>query len=309
MTGFSSMIVIVPRQRDVTLSTQTGTKSVSDHPLQMTMTLKTLNSRFFECTCKLPYSLAFLETDLLKYFKSKLYRGNIVFSIHVSDPSAISGSIEPSITAVTGYLTAIEKIKTFFPVTGSLSINDLIHLPNVFETKESTLDQDTIDRIMAAIEELTLEVQQARIKEGKALTEDLAARIKAMQDYLNVLEPRAQVVMEQKKEVLFATLPTALKETEQDTATDAQTTLIYNQLERIDIHEEIVRFKTHLANLESLIYAKEQELGKKLDFTLQELFRETNTIASKCNDSIISSLAINIKVELEKSREQAQNIV
>ena len=77
----------------------------------------------------------------------------------------------------------------------------------------------------------------------------------------------------------------------------------------MDIHEEIVRFKTHLESLSCNHKSDDIESGKKLDFTLQELFREINTIASKCNDSVISALAINIKVELEKSREQAQNIV
>ena len=127
--------------------------------------------------------------------------------------------------------------------------------------------------------------------------------------YQEQLEPRANVVMELKNAQLFATLKTALAETNQETASDAQTTVIYNQLERMDIHEEIVRFKTHLDSLSAIIKADDIETGKKLDFTLQELFREINTIASKCNDSVISALSINTKVELEKSREQAQNIV
>ena len=300
MTGFSSTILTLPRK--------TADLAV-EHPVQLSMTLKTLNSRFFECTCKLPYSLSFLETDLIKYFKSKLYRGNVLFMIHISDPSALTGSIEPSITAVKGYIAALDRIKALFPITGTLSIGDLITLPNVFETKEAALDEAVIQQIMAAIEELTLEVLQARLTEGKALAHDLESRIHAIKGYFEALEPRAQIVMQQKKEQLFATLKTAVCQTGQDMAADAQNTLIYNQLERIDIHEEIVRFKTHLTNFSLIIEAHENELGKKLDFTLQELNREINTIASKCNDSIISALAINVKVELEKSREQAQNIV
>ena len=306
MTGFSSTILTLPRKLIEAGSIES---SAPQHPLQLSMTLKTLNSRFFECTCKLPYSLSFLETDLLKYFKSKLYRGNVVFSIHMSDPSALTGFIEPSLPAVLGYMKAIDRIKETFSIAGTLSMSDLITLPNIFETRETPLGQETVDRIMAAIEQLTTLVQETRITEGKALAVDLESRIKAIKGYLAQLEPRATVVMEQRKAQLFATLSTAQAETHQESASEALTTLIYNQLERMDIHEEIVRFKTHLDSLSSIIKSDDIETGKKIDFTLQELFREINTIASKCNDSIISALSINTKVELEKSREQAQNVV
>lgn len=300
MTGFSSTILSLPRKTEV---------GGVEQSLQLSMTLKTLNSRFFECTCKMPYSLAFLEPELIKYFKSKLYRGTVVFTIHLSDPAALTGSIEPSLGAVQGYTTAINQIKKAFNLEGALTINDLITLPNIFETKEAPLDQVTIDAIMAAVEQLTTILQEMRIAEGKALAQDLQSRIKAIKGYMEKLEPRALEVMEQKKAHLFSTLKSAMNETHQEQTTEAQTMFVYNQLERIDIHEEIVRFRTHLDSLAAIITSEEIETGKKLDFTLQELFREINTMASKCNDSIISALAINVKVELEKSREQAQNIV
>lgn len=303
MTGFSSTILSIPRR---TANTES---SLPEQQLQLSMTLKTLNSRFFECTCKLPYSLSFLETDLIKYFKSKFYRGNIVFSIHLSDPSALTGSIEPSLSTVQGYLKAVDRIKQISSLSGSLTMGDLIALPNIFETKEAPLEQETLDQIMATIEHLTTLVQEMRITEGKALAVDLESRIKVIKTYLDQLEPRAREVIEQKKEQLFATLKNAMTETHQEHASEAQTSLIYSQLERIDIHEEIVRFKTHLDALLGIIRSDDIEVGKKIDFTLQELFREINTIASKCNDSVISALAINTKVELEKSREQTQNIV
>ena len=255
MTGFSSTILTLPRK-----NTDTG---VHEQPLQLSMTLKTLNSRFFEMTCKLPYSLSFLETDLIKYFKSKLYRGNVVFTVHLSDPSALTGSIEPSLTAVNGYMKAIDRIKENYTLAG-LTISDLITLPNIFETRETPLHRETIERIMAAIEQLTSLVQEMRITEGEALAVDLESRVDAINEHLEQLEPRAQVVMQQKKEQLFATLKTALLETHQETASDAQTTLIYNQLERMDIHEEIVRFKTHLESLLADYQSTEIESGKKL---------------------------------------------
>lgn len=191
MTGFSSTILTLPRK--------TAESDALAQPLQLSMTLKTLNSRYFECTCKLPYSLSFLETDLIKYFKSKLYRGSVVFTIHLSDPTALTGSIEPSFSAVQGYMKAIDRIKETFTLAGTLTISDLITLPNIFETKESSLNQEIIDQIMAAVEKLTSNVQQVRITEGKALAQDLESRLQVIKKYMEQLEPRANVVMEQKK--------------------------------------------------------------------------------------------------------------
>lgn len=108
---------------------------------------------------------------------------------------------------------------------------------------------------------------------------------------------------------MLATLATAVPGTSEQPITETQLSAISQQLDRLDIHEEIVRFKTHIKSFSAIISSPDIETGKKLDFTLQELFRETNTIASKCSDAQISSLAIAIKVELEKAREQAQNIV
>jgi uncharacterized protein (TIGR00255 family) len=299
MTGFSSRILTLVRP----------VADGKQAELHLSITLKTLNSRFFELNCKLPYSLAFLETQLIPYFKSKLHRGTIQFTIHMSDPSALTGIIQPAFATVRGYINALEKIKEQFGVKGDLHVGDLIALPNIFDTQETPLDERTINQIVAAIYEITEKCHEARIKEGLSLENDLMRRIEVIGTSMQQLEPRSAVVIEQKKQHLFATLETARTSAHQEAASDTLTTLIFNQLERMDIHEEIVRFKSHLTNLTSIIASNEIESGKKIDFTLQELFRETNTIASKCADSQISSLAINIKVELEKAREQAQNIV
>ncbi len=301
MTGYSSTILALPKPAG---------ESGSVQQINLSITLKTLNSRFFELNCKLPYSLSFLETELIKYFKSKLHRGNINFNIHMSDSSALTGTIEPSLGTIQAYLSSIERMKVTFSIAGQPSIDTLVMLPNVFQTKESPLNPEIIEEIMKAIYIITENCVHARIKEGQALAMDLKRRIEVIQECLNSLEPRAKVFFDQKKEQLFAHLATVMKDTNQEAVTDSQTTLIYNQLEKIDIHEEIVRFKSHLANLLEIVTdSDEVENGKKIDFTLQELFREINTITSKCSDAQISNLAITIKVELEKAREQAQNIV
>ncbi|MBA3751876.1 DUF1732 domain-containing protein [Candidatus Dependentiae bacterium] len=300
MTGFSSSIITI---------TQNPSPESPKKEVYLAFSLKTLNSRFLEVNCKLPYSLAFLETELIKYFKKRLSRGTVQFSIYMSSQSALTGTIEPSLSTIAGYLAASKTIQETFNVEGALTLPVLLNLPNVFETREAPLEERFIERIMAEIDSLTDECIKTRIQEGKSLEKDLLERVENIQNYMSEVEPQTKKVIEQKKEHLFATLHALLKETNQETISDVQTSFIYNQLEKLDIHEEIVRTNNHLQRIHAIITSSEAESGKKLDFTLQELFREINTIASKCQDSLISNLSINIKVELEKAREQTQNVV
>jgi uncharacterized protein (TIGR00255 family) len=302
MTGFSSLIITLPTQK-----TALPSKTCTD--IQMTMTLKSLNSRFFEANCKLPYSLAQLETDIIKQCKAKLYRGNIYFTIHMHNPSALTAAIQPSLNTVSGYIKALENIKHTFSLEGNIALADIISLPNIFETCEQPLSEEITTVILQAADQLITTLSNVRLKEGQLLAQDLHQRIKSIKQYLEQLEPRAAVVMEQKKQQLFSSLQALIGNETQATPSEMQCISLYNQLDKVDIHEEIVRFKMHLDALVACIDSADKEKGKKLDFILQELFREINTIASKCSDALISSIAINVKVELEKAREQAQNIV
>ncbi|MBA3954104.1 YicC family protein [Candidatus Dependentiae bacterium] len=290
MTGFSSTILEVGK-------------------IHLTMTLKSLNSRFFEVNCKLPYLLTHLETDIIKLCKAKLYRGNVYATVYMTNPHALTSGIEPSLTTVGGYLKALETIKQQFSLSGSVSVSDILTLPNIFEVKEGLIDEATTATIMQAISELIESLNQTRIQEGSQLAHDINQRIVFIKQYLEKLEPRAQEVLKQRKETLLNNFKAVLAENNQEVSHESQNMMIYSQLEKMDIHEEIVRFKTHLDSLTQCLESSNKEKGKKLDFTLQELFREINTIASKCLDATISSLAINIKFELEKAREQSQNIV
>lgn len=186
MTGFSSTLLNIqkPDQKE---------------PLHLALSLKTLNSRYFELTCKMPYSLSFLETELLKRFKEKLHRGTVQLSIHLSNPSALTGSIQPALSTAASYVQALEKIKKECALAGDITIGSLIPLSNIFETVETPLDKQITDRIVAAIDDLVDEVNRVRAQEGKALEKDLENRVAAMRKYLDEIEPRAKVVMEQKK--------------------------------------------------------------------------------------------------------------
>ena len=295
MTGFANKTILIP---------------VAGTQINMVISLKSLNSRFFEATCKLPFALTHLETDLIKLFKTKLARGHIYFTIQMSNPGTLANSIKPSLPIIKGYLYSIELIKKEFNISGDVSITDLIALPNIFDVQETGIDANTQQQIINQTDTLISQVIKERLTEGMVLQKDLQQRIKIMSQTIENIEEIAQLFLARRKQEVQTKLQAINQtmNTESDD-TSSRRNALYMELDKIDIHEEIVRFKSHLQNSITTLASDTPEKGKRLDFTLQELVREINTITAKCSDVSISSLAINIKVEVEKAREQVQNIV
>jgi len=293
MTGFASKTAV--------LSIAEGTK------FNASISIKSLNSRFFEATCKLPHIATHLETDLIKNIKKKLHRGHIYLTVHIKDPMFLKGAVKPDLSTVKSYLSSISKIGKVFSLEGEVELKNIIHLPNVFEIEEQERNKNLDKNILEIIDTLIEQLIKARLKEGEALKKDLKKRIAVMHKEIKGIENDAEKLMSQKKQEV-ATIIQKI-DTEEYEASDVRKSNLLVMLDKLDINEEIVRFKSHLESLEEQLESQKEEIGKKLDFTLQEMAREVNTISAKCSDAKISSRAINIKVELEKAREQAQNIV
>lgn len=293
MTGFASTT------RSIT--SKEGTQTT------LSIMVKAVNTRFFETNFKLPYAFTHMETDLIKLFKQKLHRGYIQCIVQVSNPAIFKGPVEVDAGIVKSYISACQKIQKESNIPGTLTITELIMLPNIFSVEEKNVDEQIKQLFFDAINQVIDALIESRMVEGKALQKDLQERIALMQQEIDAIEIIAQKVMEKRKKEITEQLA-HIDTTHQDIA-DSQRTMLYLELDKIDIHEEIVRFKNHVKTFKHNLNATELEKGRRLDFILQELNREINTIAAKCADSEISALAINIKVEVEKAREQVQNIV
>jgi uncharacterized protein (TIGR00255 family) len=293
MTGFASKTFV--------LTTPSGERS------SISINLKSLNSRFFEASVKLPLGLSHLETTLIKQFKETLRRGHVYFTAHLSNPNVFEGSITPAMSIIDGYITAMKNIKTKYALSDEIKLDNILRLPNIFSKEEQPLDEASTNLILSTVTELIEKVIADRATEGNTLALDLDKRIAIMQQEMKIIAERAHVFVEEWKKKVHATL--------QDIGADdnlivnAQKSGLYSMLDKIDIHEEITRLNSHLDHLIKNLTSQDAEKGKRLDFTLQELGREINTIAAKCSDSTISTHAINVKVEIEKIREQIQNIV
>jgi uncharacterized protein (TIGR00255 family) len=299
MTGFSSQTIVLYQEHD------------TDHkePIHMTITLKTLNSRFFESHFKVPHALSFLEADFLKHLKKLLYRGSAYLSIYMSHAQALNSTIKPALSTISEYMHALTTIKDKFNIEGSPSLDHIIKLPHVFDIQEHPLDTQIKHDIIQAVHSLVDDVIQTRKDEGQVLVDDLKKRIDQIKKHIKDLKPRAEVIIAQKKDQLFEHIAYIKENLHEHTESSPSLASLAGQLDKIDIHEEITRFESHIDSFMNCLRSEKVEKGKRLDFILQELFREINTISAKCSDSEMSSLAINIKVELEKAREQTQNLV
>ena len=293
MTGFASKTFV--------LTTPSGERS------SISMNLKSLNSRFFEATVKLPLGFSHLETTLIKQFKETLRRGHVYFNAHLSNPNILEGSITPAMTIIDGYIVAMKKIKTHYALSDEIKLDNILKLPNIFSKEDQPLDNESTQIILDTVTELIAKVMEERAIEGNTLAMDLDKRINVIRDEMKFISERAHVFVEECKKKVHATLQEI--GADDNLIANAQKSGVYSMLDKIDIHEEITRLQSHLDNVINTLRSPETEKGKRLDFTLQELGREINTIAAKCSDSTISSHAINVKVEIEKIREQIQNIV
>lgn len=292
MTGFASKLIDIPFESGF---------------IKLSLSLKSLNSRFFDINCKLPYSLNQFETEIIKLIKSKLHRGNINFSIYLNNPNVFKSSIEASTQTISGYLNALNKIKEEFNISGDLSISDILRLPDIFVSGERPIDEQIKIKLFETINQLIDNIIIERKKEGDELLKDLEERIKFMDQKINEIELIFETTLDEQKQKVSKKIH-ELNEANEN-FTDVQRQNLYNMLDKMDITEEIVRFKSHLKNITNFLKAQTHEKGRQIDFTLQELAREINTITAKTPSAQISELSISVKVELEKAREQTQNIV
>jgi len=271
------------------------------------ISIKSLNSRFFETTVKLPQGLSHLEIPIIKLLKNKLIRGHVYFTIHVSNSSIFEGPITPAFNTIKSYVSAIEEIKKIHSLADQIKLEHILRLPNIFSIESQELDEQSTKSIMDITDALTETLIIMRRQEGKALAQDFDIRLTNVRTEMEIIKNRAfEFINEWKKKT-----HEALKEMGADDSLFAETqkNLFYTTLDKIDIHEEITRFNNHLNQFILCLSSPDMEKGKQLDFILQELGREINTINAKCSDSTISLHAINVKVEIEKLRQQIQNIV
>jgi uncharacterized protein (TIGR00255 family) len=272
-----------------------GSGSAQKEALAVTVEIRTVNHRFLDLHIRLSREYLFLEGEIQQLIRGTLDRGRVEVSTTIQN--ANSGAVQINSSLVKGYLEAASKLKQEFNLQDSLDTKSILSLPGILQNRDTVTDNaGTISELVRkSVKEAVDGVLQMRRKEGEALKADmmrnLELSVNAAPEYLQKLQGRLTQLLPQGSGI--------------DPQRLAQEAALL--ADKCDISEEVARLKSHIQQYYALIDGKEKA-GKKLDFLLQELQREANTILSKSGDLEISRNAIAIKADIEKLREQVQNV-
>ena len=273
---------------------------------EFTVELRSVNNRYLDCTVKMPRSVSFAEEAVKQAVKAAVSRGKVDVFITVKSEGETDTRISLNAGVVQGYLNAMQQMVSEYGVKDDISVSTLTRLPEVFTVEKPEVDEEALKNDLMQVVHKALEGYNAmRTTEGAALDADLRRRGSTILELVSQVEAgNAQTVIDYR-----VRLENKLKEVLANTAIDESRILTEAAIfaDKVAVDEETVRLRSHLEQMNSMLTAG-GAMGRKLDFLLQEMNREANTIGSKCTDVKLARIVVDIKAELEKIREQTQNI-
>jgi len=276
---------------------------------RFTVEVRSVNNRACIVTISLPETLSSLESQISGYIRSRASRGQINVSVALSKSDAPSGKrVILDRELAREYCQQLAEVKEYLSLTDPISLHTIAALPGVISIEEAKENIDEIWPIVRRV--LAIAVDQlieTRKTEGAAMLEDLSCRLETMSQLTEQINTRAPQVVEEHRQRLRARIGDLLRD--QITIDESRIAMeVAIMAERCDITEEIIRLRSHIRQIRHSLEDSEEPVGRHLDFILQEINREVNTIASKASDAQISADCIRFKSEMGKMREQVQNI-
>ncbi len=273
---------------------------------QITVELRSVNNRYLDCTVKLPRLYAFCEDAVKQAVKQSVTRGKVDVFVTVTLTQSTDVRIGLNQPVLEGYLAALRAIAEGYPVRDDVSVSTLSRLPDVFTVEKTEQDEDLLkEQLLGVVEEALRSYDEMRRAEGEALARDLTAKADGILERVSFVEERSPRSVAEYREKLYAKMQEVLASASVDEARILTEAAIF--ADKVAVDEETVRLRSHLNQLRVMLSSAEP-IGRKLDFLMQEINRETNTIGSKCSDLEIARTVVDMKAELEKIREQIQNI-
>ena len=273
---------------------------------EFTVEIRSVNNRYLDCTVKLPRTFSFAEDAVKQAVKGTISRGKV--DVYIGQRSEGSQDVKVTLNSamVAGYVEAMRQMAQEFSVREDISVSLLSRMPDVFTVEKPEVDEEQLLADLLSVVNLALANYDAmRAKEGEALKNDLSSRGNTIRGLVTqVEEGNGQTVLDYRTR-----LYNKLQEVLANTAIDENRILTEAAIfaDKVAVDEETVRLRSHLEQMDAML-ASGGAIGRKLDFLLQEMNREANTIGSKCTDVRLARIVVDIKAELEKIREQTQNI-
>ena len=273
---------------------------------EFTVELRSVNNRYLDCSVRLPRILSFAEESVKQAVKAAVSRGKVDVFISLRSEAEEDVTVTLNKAVLDGYLAAMRQMVTDFGVRDDISVSTVSRLPDVFTVEKKELDEEQLQKDLLSVVAAALENYNAmRATEGKALDNDLRSRAQTILELVAQVEQgNGQTVVDYRTR-----LENKLREVLENTAIDESRILTEAAIfaDKVAVDEETVRLRSHLQQMHVMLDGG-GAIGRKLDFLLQEMNREANTIGSKCTDVQLARIVVDIKAELEKIREQTQNI-
>ncbi len=272
----------------------------------ITVEIRSVNNRYLDCTVKMPRLYAFAEDAIRKRVQSGVSRGKVDVFITVDASAADVAKVTVNRELAAEYAAALRELSQVAGTEASVTPEVLSRYPDVLTVTKADEDLETVSADLCAVLDEALSAYNAmRSVEGAKLAEDIENRLRAIEDYTARVEERSPQTVAEYREKLTARMQEVLQSTTIDPQRILTEAAIY--ADKVAVDEETVRLRSHVSQLRTML-ASDEPMGRKMDFLIQEVNRESNTIGSKCNDVSIAQVVVGLKAEVEKMREQVQNV-
>lgn len=283
-----------------------GRCEITEGDRKYTVEMKSVNHRYLDVNIKMPKKLNFFESSIRNELKNYAQRGKIDMFITYEDFSESNICIKYNKDIAAEYLGYLKSMAEDFGLDNDIRVSSLSRYPEVFSMEEQTIDEEEIwNGLVKAVRGAAQSFADTRIKEGENLSKDLISKLDAMLEHVAFIEERSPQIIDEYKKKLYEKVQDFLADVSFDESRLMTEVTIY--ADKVCVDEEIVRLRSHIETMKQALLDG-GSIGRKLDFIAQEMNREANTILSKANDLAISNRGIDLKTEIEKVREQIQNI-
>ena len=273
---------------------------------KFTVEMKSVNHRYLDINIKMPKKISFFESAVRNLLKEYIQRGKVDVFITYEDYNEDNFSLKYNEEAAKEYLGYLQKMSETFGLENDVKVSTLSRYPEVLTLEEQSVDEKELWAVLEkALRAASRQFVESRITEGENLQKDLIGKLETMLTYVDFIEERSPQILKEYRARLEAKVAELLADTQLDENRIAAEVTIF--ADKICVDEETVRLRSHVEATKNTL-SEGGSVGRKLDFIAQEMNREANTILSKANDLAISDTGINLKTDIEKVREQIQNI-
>ncbi len=274
--------------------------------LDVTIELRSVNNRFLDCSVRIPRVYTAVEDALKAQVQKAISRGKVDVYVSIDNTKADDFKINLNRPLLEAYLAAFNEMSEKYGLENDLSAVSVSRIPDIMLVEKKETDIDAFSEGLCLIlSDALREFDLMRTREGQKLAEDILGRLAEIERILRMVEERSPKTVEEYRRRIEQRMKEVLEGRDVDEGRLITEAALY--ADKIAIDEETVRLRSHISQLKDML-ASEQPMGRKIDFLVQEFNREVNTIGSKCNDTEMSHMVVDMKAEIEKIREQAQNI-